>query len=620
MTKRSILILIPALIGLSGCGNKPADPSKEPEEPTPCVHVDLNHDGECDLCHEEVEVHHVDNNNNHKCDVCEYVMSSCEDLNHDHKCDLCDKAVSTCDDLNHDHKCDTCDKVLSVCQDLNSDHKCDTCEKVLSQCEDLNYDHNCDVCGNKISSCIDSNKDHLCDICALKLGDCVDSNKDHKCDVCGKTLSECADLNKDHNCDYCGEVLSAHADNDKDHNCDYCGEKVSEHNYVNGYCTICEERDPDFNLYYLPSYLSVYNSAFEDYQDKFTFKYDEDLLGYNVTRTSFGFDDINVKTYRYSADYSELTITDEDVLDGVVDSSSSKNIYHYLEGSSYSVDRYYYNVDLEAYVYNDTKTRIYNEDNRKVLEKRKCYDDDLKCYIYDEYETFEYDEAGFIIKDTDYEAFLVDEEPTNVYIYTTYTYNQDHTTCIEETYFKGDKGFKRDGYTLKNIKEENGIIYFDEQIYYEDGELGNHNKFEYRASDWTKIYNLYGGMDSEELISYGKGNRVDAFYYRFEDEFTDVKLTYNESNALKQTVKEQGYVGNVLSHITTASYIYNEFNQVYQINCEVVDKYEEEIRPQWTQTVSISFSTLQNDELLSRMDYLDSQIASFTEWAVIEGI
>ncbi len=76
------------------------------------------------------------------------------------------------------------------------------------------------------------------------------------CSICGATTGEFADHNWNDatceapkTCDVCGETegeMLPHTDNDPaDHICDICNaENVSEHNYTDGYCSICGAKEP----------------------------------------------------------------------------------------------------------------------------------------------------------------------------------------------------------------------------------------------------------------------------------------------------------------------------------------------------------------------------------------
>lgn len=457
---------------------------------------------------------------------------------------------------------------------------------------------------------------------ALLLAGCGGDNpeqkeEEHKDDPT-PTPCEHVDANHDGHCDLCeAEMEVHHVDDNHDHKCDVCEAKMSDHTYEDGYCTYCGKKDPDYNLFYLPSKITSINGI-ED--DVIKFEYDDDLLGFKSTRYEIGFeDDLHVKTYRYSEDFSEYTFIDEDISHDEV-YSGSKEVYHQLEGSSYMVTRYEYDYDLKDYVFYCEKTRLYNSNNRQILNARKSYDDDNECYVYDTYDVVEYDEAGFVTKSTEYKEFKVGDEPKEIGAYISYAYNESHTSCLEEDYYNNDGSLIRDGYAVIDIKQEDGVIKFDQQLYNEDGEKLNHNKFEYRASDWTSIYNLYGGIPQEEILAINEHNQVTAYYDRFEDNYVDVKLTYNETGNVKETEKVSGYIGNTRVQIDKAAYTYNEHNQLSKAVLDVSDKDGEVIEPAYSETVTIEFTELQNDELLSHMDYVNSIIAGYTDWAVFEGI
>ena len=70
-------------------------------------------------------------------------------------------------------------------------------------------------------------------------------------------MSKCADEDQNHFCDVCGVQNSHCMDIDNDHNCNWCGAMVTEHNYVEGECTVCGGKDPN----YVPPHEHVWSDA-----------------------------------------------------------------------------------------------------------------------------------------------------------------------------------------------------------------------------------------------------------------------------------------------------------------------------------------------------------------------
>lgn len=466
---------------------------------------------------------------------------------------------------------------------------------------------------------IDSNHDGKCDVCEKTvLINHVDDDQDHKCDVCGTGLSVCIDDNQDHKCDICGTDLSVCIDDNHDHICDICGEKCSEHNYVEGYCDICGGRDPDYNLLFLPSHISVYNSGLELFMSECEFEYDNDFHGFKTTEKTFDSDSFVVTTHRFNEDFTEHMIKTEEFYDGML-SYGEIEIYTSLGDLSYKVRKYDYDYDTEEYIFWSERTHLYNSQGRQTLYSSEHLDE-TGYYYYETYRVSEYDELGFITRETDYKSFLASREPSEIDCYSTYVYNENHTTCYEEFYYNNGESIVRDGYTVSTIEQKDGVIRFDEQTYLEDGEKFNHNVFEYRASDWTEIYKYYGGIVEEDILSIDEENKVHAYYNLFDDRYRDVKITYNENGDIAQTVREDGYIGNTRVQLDIATYSYNELKQISEIVCDTVDKDCDVITPAYTETVSVEFSALQNDILLSHMDYMNSYIVDYTDWSIFEGI
>ena len=234
-----------------------------------CVDNDTNH--QCDQCGIDTGVAHVEGEGKHTCGYCGVVISICIDNDTNHQCDQCGVDIGVAHvEAEGKHTCGYCGIVISICIDNDTNHQCDQCgvDTGVAHVEGEGK-HSCDYCGVVISICIDNDtdhkcdqcgatgmgahadgddNDHLCDYCEQSVGeDCYDIEpKDHICDECGATgMGIHADSSNDgnHTCDYgCGATLTSCNDSDKDHDCDECGATTS-HNYENGYCTVCGEKE-----------------------------------------------------------------------------------------------------------------------------------------------------------------------------------------------------------------------------------------------------------------------------------------------------------------------------------------------------------------------------------------
>ncbi len=112
---------------------------------TPCeTHVDVNHDGICDVCATEgLTYEHADANHDGACDVCGLTGMTVThtDSAHDGKCDVCNANVEVNHvDENSDKVCDVCNVLIDHEHvDADNDGNCDytACEHVYAWVDEL---------------------------------------------------------------------------------------------------------------------------------------------------------------------------------------------------------------------------------------------------------------------------------------------------------------------------------------------------------------------------------------------------------------------------------------------------------------------------------------------------
>ena len=381
----------------------------------------------------------------------------------------------------------------------------------------------------------------------------------------------------------------------------------------------------------LPSSVTINSSLYMTDIEKIEFSYFDDLHGYLKTRVvDYGDDDIHYKTeekFIYSEDFKKC-----EYLKTEYDFNKEKNDFvldikikeerEFLENGSYKVITYEFDETENKFFYKDEKGITYNERGQILLRytKHQNEEDETKFYYYD-YQTYEYDEEGFELKYCSYD-YKEDTGEFFVDYYNEFTYDQpNHAHCRVDSYYWVDDKYENDGYELIDITNEDGIIVFDRQSYYDDGELGNHNVTKY-TEDFYPTYTMYGGMSETTSVALNEYNQIVTYFYEEEG----VRKT--EGSAVYGLEGKEMTEATLNIEYSLGTYTYNtvfERSSAGQIEnatspCVYIENAVEPIHETYDEVFTVTYSNRIFDKLYDQMDFENELVDAAAGYYFVERI
>ena len=400
---------------------------------------------------------------------------------------------------------------------------------------------------------------------------------------------------------------------------------MTPHTFVEGVCSTCGYIDPNYvpepkpyvDIYYLPSHSE--ETYFDDLYSETTYEYDNDLHGYKEVLDLYEDDPTNytrrTKEYRYNEDYTELKLTDkeEHMIDGSATSFSIDYFeYKFLNNNSYIFSKYIFNKDTEQFDFDYEIGRFYNSKNQKVFEYTKLMDVEFDSFYYSTMNLFYYNEEGYRTKSVYFDGRYHGDQITYISAMDIYEYNEDFSSGIKNEYYNSENGYIRDGYVIITSENINGIRYDTEVNYSEDDVPGNTNIFGY-DKNLEKVYSNYGGMHTEEEIKKNDTNKIVEYSYK--DTFSTSLLNVEYASNGKDIVSSYEIIDDNDTKINReAHYCYNDAHQMSSVSLVVEGLGDYQIE------TNISYSTLQNDKLLEKMDIYKNLIHQYSHEVLVEGL
>lgn len=345
------------------------------------------------------------------------------------------------------------------------------------------------------------------------------------------------------------------------------------------------------DLYYLPSLMKV--SMGDELMSSHSYEYFDNK--YVETILVADQEGKRVVTHEYNDDFSRETILVECFDDSGVLYYGNRYETEYFSNGSYETETYSYVEEEKSYCFEYIRGAKYNSFKQEETSFLMYPTENEEILEISWYYVSEFNELGLETKYESYTGFYGEGcTPVKDY-YSTYTYNEDFSKCTIQDYYVNNKGEAlKDGYTESDIYVENGIRYLDEQIYFEDGEKGNHNKFGYDGN-MNKVYSLYGGLSEETILHKNSDGLLSQYVQNIENENTVMDIVYNEKSNIASTETTRK-IDSVQVSKETVNYTYDSNDQL------VKAKYESttEDKPLITE---VTYSTKQNDKLLKHMGF-----------------
>ncbi len=386
-----------------------------------------------------------------------------------------------------------------------------------------------------------------------------------------------------------------------------------------GYLTACnnfwkDKKEEDAELY-LPERIEYYNGYLDSVYKTVDFTYHDDFLGYTKTTlmNDGEYEYKTVEDYTFNSDFSESTsVVEEFDFDDGKWALSSKAKFTTKDTQNQHVECvYYFDFDIDNYFLYYERTITYNDHGRVINESRKDEDEGNPGTFYiSELYTYEYDSEGFLTKQS-YSCADDDDKTKLIEVYyDIFSYNENHTHGKMETYYRSKtEEFELESYIDINITFEDGLKKFDEQIYFTDDSLGNHNIFWYNE-DFERVYLNYGDGREEMGITYNDDKQITEFFMKI-DELESIHLIVNYDSDGKITTSNFTQDNQVSNTVNNSTYSHNEYGQLSAATAHYLTTPKDPMYgdvEDYIDTVTITFTELQNNDLLKNMYYEDDVI------------